>query len=387
MIKWQKFTIKTAIVTVLSVLLYYSIMPGLIDLSSVLTQKNTEGFHISDFYSRVAYHYAPKQLNNNVVCINFESKRRDSLSLLLNILADEYTPKAVGVDFYFPIEGDNDAQLINALRRFSDKLVMPQLVCSYIDEETDDEVFIEDYSSYLNDSLNEALFGVINLETNYTLEVVRDFKPYFPTIMGDTLLNYAVQLAQIADPQSIELLNKQPLHNGALAINFPFTWLDTISTEEFFNCPNEWHDLIDGRVVIIGSNTELKDIYQTSLPEPIAGMQIHAYTVNTIMSGSYIKQSNEGVMKCCSIIIVIIIILLNCFASEYASTAGNSLMRLVQFVVIIVCLIVGYAIFYYHSYYVDFSYCITLIVMSMLAYDIVGAFEWGYVAGANKIKR
>ena len=62
---WKKFIIKTAIVTCLAVLLNYSILPGLIDLSAVLTQKNTEGFRISDFYNRVAYNYAPKQINEN----------------------------------------------------------------------------------------------------------------------------------------------------------------------------------------------------------------------------------------------------------------------------------------------------------------------------------
>lgn len=383
---WKKFIIKTAIVTCLAVLLNYSILPGLIDLSAVLTQKNTEGFHISDFYNRVAYYYAPKQINENVVCINFESESRDSLALLLNLIAEEYKPAAVGVDFYFPVEGDNDKLLISALRRFGDKLVMPQLVCSYIDEETGDEIFVEDYSSYLNDSLPDSHFGVINLETNYNLEVVRDFMPYFPTIMGDTLLNFAVQLSKIARPQSIDLMNQQSFNCEVLTINFPFALLDTISTAEIFDAASDWHEMIDGRVLIIGSNTELKDIYQTSLPDPIAGLQIHAYTVNTIMSGSYIKNSSDSFMIWFSIFVVVIIILLNCWANEYAGSAGNSLIRIVQFIVIIICLIAGYAMFYHYSYSIDFSYCITLIVMSMLAYDIVGVLEWGYVACMKKLK-
>ncbi|MBQ9704789.1 MAG: CHASE2 domain-containing protein [Paludibacteraceae bacterium] len=194
----QPYLVKTSVVTLLTFLLTWSVLPTLLDFSAVMSLQDADSFRMSDFYNRVAAHSADKYASDRLLCLTYDGFSRDTIAQVLEKIAACCQPAAVGVDFHFLLPQDNDARLVAAMQALHDRLVLPVTVAG-----NDSDGYVLRGKPCFADSLPEVRFGAVNLAGNYFLDVIRDFPPFF-VAEGDTCRNIAVELAWLADPVTTE---------------------------------------------------------------------------------------------------------------------------------------------------------------------------------------
>ncbi|MBR1807991.1 MAG: CHASE2 domain-containing protein [Paludibacteraceae bacterium] len=405
--KWRKvksgnafrYTLKTLIVTIVSALLTLWCLPELLELTSVFSARGQEDFSITDFYNRLAVETIDKCDAGEVVCLNYEGSERIEIARLLDVLVsgkETERPAVVALDFYFPSVKNNDEILIEAMRRCAAK---SRLVLPYIVKYNEDGTFSSDMSSYFNDTLACDSAGhfstaVINLAGNYFTDVMRDFRYDFSISDSNrnfTMLSMPAQIAvqkHLAD-NMCDADSLLPMFEAAVAEHFIdaknhhviinyitdtiFTYdamclLDT--TLQHSDIYKEIMDMIAGKAVVVGSMNDVKDTYITPLPELQAGMMVHAYGADTLLARRYISQSPLWLSWVIAVLITLMFTYFNCVVTDYALEGGNSLVRILQFISMLVLIWGGYMLFAHVNIYVDFNLSIMMIATSAMTFDM-----------------
>ncbi len=417
-------------ITGLSCLFTWWCMPEITEMSSVLSVRGQEGVSVTDFYNRLASRTIDRRDGGEVLCLSYEGSSRRDITTILNILTADTNrcPSVVALDFYFssPKIKAMDDSLINALARCSEhsRLVMPYIVkyneydylplnpaerLNFIEQE--DEVyasFTSDVSSYFNDTLvrmgKNVSFGVINLAANYFTDVMRDFRYEFP--LSDTL---SPALAEMYADRIIRSMPAEMAYQKTLADYSHYASEDAIQrifyqeVERHFNNNNDRHvtinymtdtvfvynteclldtsaayaaqreellDVAKGRAVILGSLTEVKDVYITPLPDLQAGVLVHAYGADTILSNLYITHVPDWLAYLIAVLICIAFSYINCWALERTDIAVNSITRTLQFLFALFLIWFGYMFFVHGNVYIDLVISILMLATSAFAYDL-----------------
>lgn len=323
-------------------------------------------FKITDIYNMVDENRQGKKLSQDIVVINVDScDRRCILDVIHQLMS--VGVKAIGLDIYFPIPNEDNDYLLETIM-FTENMVSITRVAK---NDGDDYYTRVPLSFYEDEGYSPVHVGYANLDVNYSWNVVRTFIPYVLTDCNDTIPSLSLELAKIVDAKKTKIfLEKQ---NYVTIIDFTGEEIEVISANQLEN-PTTLQSLSD-KIVMIGLISDTKDIYLTPLKEPIPGVLIHAYALQTILSDKQIEIRSEltnwTIAICIGFILVCLLLLAN--ELEPLRYSLNIIIRILIFIFMYLLVYRGCYVFANSHTYADYSKSIMMLAFGTLAFDIVYA--------------
>jgi CHASE2 domain-containing sensor protein len=226
----------------------------------------------------------------------------------------------------------------------------------------------------------DVTFGYAILNASSQRDVIRQFVPYVLTANNDTLLSMPAQLAKICQPQRYKTM----LSRGGMAESIAFDNIEfpIIPAQDVLSGDaNE--TLLTDRIILIGDIHNIYDSYLSPLHETLPGIVLHAYALQTILSDNYINTSPAWLNWLIALFLCVLFTICNLAAKYHMSNFGNLFIRLLQFVVMYVLIVIGSIYFASHHNYIDFSPAILMIGFGSLSFDL----WFGSIAVYNHLKK
>ncbi len=347
-------------ITALAFALSYFIKYDLGSISAFAPMEKATDFDLTDVYNTVADRRAGRTLSDDIVIVSIDSCSREGIMEVVDYL-DYLNPAAIGLDVFFNYPAEGDADLIESLTQ-CDNIVFP-VGLRWNGDETDI------FGSYFYDEVPIGHRGVVNLAVNSHLSVVRDFQPEY--IVGkDTLRSLSAELAKVADPMAYERLKARG--GKAEVINYPSWEFEIIPAGDLTGGGtsfDEVRQIIDGKVVLIGSIFDPSDFHLTPIDERMPGLLIHARALQTILDSCYVDETSDFLSWLMAALLSFSFILLVLVIKEYIPFEGL-VVRVAQFLLIYLFLVVGCNVFARHGGYLNFGPTLLMIGLGMLAKDI-----------------
>lgn len=347
-------------ITFLAVLFARFIVYDLMSLSVFAPMEKATDFQMSDIYQSVAESKAIHQLSSDVTIVSIDGYSRADVLDAINLIS-EYSPDAIGLDIFFPIPEADNTYLLSTLSS------IPNLVCAgMFERDPNESTFHHLKQSFYEDSL-DVTYGYVNLNASSQRDVIRQFVPFVLTSNGDTLFSMPAKLARLYSPKRFNTCISRGTYEETIAfenIEFPIIPVQNILSGEV----NE--TLLTNRVVLIGDVHNINDSYLSPLHESIPGVKLHAYALQTILSGNYINSSTTWLNWFIAILLCMFFVVCNIFAKYRLGNLDNLFIRIAQFVIMYILLVIGCGYFAHHHAYIDFSPSILMIGFGAVAFDL-----------------
>lgn len=359
-------------IAVFAILLTALVMRGLTSLSVFSPLEKSADFQMSDLYQSVAEGKAVHQLSRDITIVSIDGYSRDSvLETIKNV--SEYLPVAIGLDVLFSYPEKDNTYLLRTLQE------TPNLVCAAkFEKDKHGDTWHHAKQSFYEDSI-DVIYGYANLNASSQRDVVRTFVPFVLTSNNDTLLSLPAILAKMYNPKSYNAILTR--NNKLETIAFENIEFPIVSAREVLAYEAD-ESLFYERIILIGDTGDIRDSYLSPLHDPIPGVMLHAYSLQTILSGNYIDTTPAWLNWFIAIVLCVLLTTCNLVAKRYMSNVGNLFMRIAQFVLIYLLIVIGCAYFASHHMYIDFSISILMLGFGLVAFDI----WFGCVALYNFIK-
>ena len=322
---------------------------------------------ISDIYYRVADNRSVKELNSDIVLIGVDNCNRGDMAALIDAV-DYSAPRVIGLDVLFAIPGDmNDELLISAIDN-CDNIVLPIRV----QYDSKNDTFSSPIGSFFYNELHNTHYGVVNFLSS-KLTSVRNFKPFFE-VGKDSIDSFAASICKLYSPKDYDILKKRG--NPIERINYATSeYMEYDAFEIIDNNGMPYpgiEEILCDKIVLIGGLDSDDDKHITPIESYMPGIKIHAEIIDTILSDKYISESN--------IIVEIFLPFLFCvlflyvyLKSEYSNNVNKNtlkirqlVLRIAQFLLIYVSVVVGCRLFLKHYYLVNFSYALLMFANTAL---------------------
>lgn len=237
-------------------------------------ERSLDNFSLSDMFFQIEHSSEPEK-NGLITLVDMtELHSRGDIAMLLEQI-DECHPLCVGVDLIF--EGEKEDSIGNVLLKevisnsqsdfvFSSKLIE-------YNEET--AAFDKMISSFCASQLNweEAYTNVIEDDAGGTIRNLTIKRRYG----SKEILSFPARIASVVDNSNANNTGKDML------INY--------GNEDFIVVPynriEEYRDLLEGRIVLVGSMKEEGDMHNTPLGK-LPGLQVQAYSLLTLLEHKHI---------------------------------------------------------------------------------------------------
>ena len=370
--RWQKI-VHISGVTILTILFARFIVYDLMSLSVFAPMEKATDFQMSDIYQSISESKAIHKLSKDITIVSIDGHSRADVLDVVNLIS-EYSPAAMGLDVFFPIPEQDNAFLLSTLSS------VPNLVCAGMFERDDDATsFHHITQSFYEDSI-DVTFGYANLNASSQRDVIRQFVPYVLTADNDTLLSIPAQLAKISHP--IRYKNMLSRGGNAETIAFDNIEFPIISAQEVLSGDVD-KALLSNRIVLIGDVHNIYDSYLSPLHKTLPGIVLHAYALQTIISDNYINTSPTWLNWLIALILCVLFTICNLAAKYHMSNFGNLFIRLLQFAMMYILIVIGSIYFTSHHNYIDFSPAILMIGFGSLSFDL----WFGCIAMYNNLKK
>ncbi len=355
-------------ITIFAILLTVLVAYGLASLSVFSPLEKSADFQMSDIYQSVAESKAVHQLSNDITIVSVDGCGREEVLEMINYVS-EYSHAAIGVDIFFTYPEKDNTYLLNTLGN------VPNLVCAAkFEKDENGDTWHHAKQSFYEDSI-DVIYGYANLNASSHRDVVRTFVPFVLTSNNDTLISMPVQLAKMHNPKSYNALLAR--NNEIETIAFENIEFPVVSARDVLADKVD-ESLLAERIILVGDTGFQNDTYLSPLHNPIPGVMLHAYALQTILSGNYIDTTPSWLNWL--IAIVLCVLLTSC--NLWAGYRRSIFVRIAQFVIIYLLIVIGCAYFASHHMYIDFSVSILMIGFGLVAFDV----WFGFVALYNFIK-
>lgn len=376
-------TIKGSVVVSISVLGAFIMSIALKNILMLLTSpsayspmQNSSDFAMSDIYEYISDDSDSQYKSNEIVVVSTDGCNRQEIAKLIEKINDN-NPKVIGLDVIFRQSQSSDSILISAINK-SKKIVLPYDM-GY-DENL--ELFLKQDSSYFYKQLKNKNFGAINLSGNSIRNVIRRFKPIFIT-EDDSIDNFSSAIAKIYSSDKYNDLISR--NNDNELIIYHNRDIEIYSSDELISLKDK--DLrIKDKIVLLGEVCSNSDMHTTPIKEQEAGVVIHAHTIDTILNGYYVKETNNLVNYGIAIVVTLLFCGFTYYVRENVKLVGRLLIRFIQFGLILMYLIVGYYLYSVNNLYIDFSVSALMTSVSILMLDLTGGLYGLYILTIKKIK-
>lgn len=351
-------TAKAMAVTVFALLFSHVAVYDLSSVSFFAPMEKASDFRFSDFYTMVANDRAVRRLDPDIVIVAVDRCKRADIARTLSDI-DFCDPAAVGIDITFSPPSDPDTDpLIDALASCRN-LVMPVEV----NEDSSRAYSVEHTSWY--DSVVEPAggYGAVNIQGDQeSMTTVREFKSFFPSSGGDTIMSLPVALATIMKPGSRHLLEAR--HNDNEAINYCSRDFEILRPEEILEEPER----IEGKVVLVGKLNDGADMHPTPIGNFTPGIIIQAHTIATILSGDLTRRLTRMEIYLAAAMLCFFTAWLNIRLKQ--SPIGPLTVRIVQILLLYLMILIGTRVYIRWNIDLNFSFAILTTTISVAACDI-----------------
>ena len=333
--------------------------PVSLSVATLVSSNDRTDFNITDFYNIVADSRKVRTLDPEIVLVDIGDATRDDIADLFDAIP-AFEPRAVGVDISFEEERPGDVFLIDALSS------NPNLVM-VVDVEPDRALngtrFRVSGGSYFLDHIPGVAVGAANLPTKIPGGVVRNFVVDYPAAdSGAVAVNsFPVAVAQLVAPDAVEDLRARG--RSQEFINYPSRTYRVISYNELA----DKGELLTDKIVLVGALTDEGDLHATPPQIRMAGLEIHAHALSTILHREYLHELSST----SNLVIACVLCFLLALTHVSLPAAYKSLvLRIVQLILLYLLLRVGYYYFVEHKIIINFSYALLMLTFVFFACDI-----------------
>ena len=322
-------------------------------------------FKLTDTYNSVVKNNGKEPISDKVVIVSIdEYNRAQTIDIIKKVVSLE--PNAIGLDFAFADPTSCREELL-ATVLFNRNIVS----AIEIVQDSTRSYFNKKPMSFYEEELPDVHTGFVNLDIDNSWNVVRTFHLFVNDSVGDTIPSMVLELAKLANPIAAKQLLAR--HNTTELIDFVTYKVEVIPSSKLNN--DTIASRIKDKTVLIGDTAYLSDIRITPLREPMGGIYIHAYALQTVLEGTYIKESPRWVNWLIGFIFSIgFLLILQCLkritGPEWFKDSFNWLIRVFQFIIMYALVQLGCFIFTHHHTYVDFTPVISLMLFSSLCFDL-----------------
>lgn len=333
--------------------------PMSLSVATLVSSNDRTDFNITDFYNIVADSRKVRTLDPEIVLVDIGDATRADIADLLDALP-AFGPRAVGVDISFEEVRPGDDYLIEAIRS-NTNLVM--VVDVEPDKALNGTKFRVSGGSYFMDSLPGQPVGVANLPTKIPGGVVRNFVvDYVPADSGAAAVSsFPVAIAALVAPDAVADL--RALGHSQEFINYPSRTYRVISYDELAHKG----DLLTDKIVLVGALTDDGDLHATPPQIRMAGLEIHAHALSTILHREYLHELS-GVSN---LVLACVLCFLMALTHVALPAAYKSIvLRVIQLALLYLLLRIGYHYFVDKRIIINFSYALLMLTFVFFACDI-----------------
>ena len=339
--------------TIIGFLISKIVVYGLASIAAFSSANDSAEINFTDIYDRVADKRDVCTLSDDIVIVSVDGCNREQIAATIDAVSF-FEPSAIGLDLFFIYPSVVDGALIEAIRS-SDKIVLPI---------SDGE---EPVVSYFYPQLNNG-YGCVNMTTNSSYEIVRDFIPVFDI---DSLKVPCMALA-IAEKVSGREIKEEELSEKIWYSSVDF---DIINSSELLDSSGfpimEAAGRIKDKAVLIGVVNDGSDMHRTPVKEQMAGIEIHAHILDTILHNKRIDEIGGFWEMIIAVVCCLLFLRLHLFFKDWLDDVGEMIMRVLQFVLIYIFLVLGANLYIKHHCLVDFSTTLLMLGFSLTALSLI----------------
>ena len=318
-------------------------------------------FQVSDIYNAVEEKKQVVDLSQDVIVVSVDECNREQTAELIHLIAS-YEPKAIGVDLSFMTKKANNDTLLDAITNTRNLVTATMVV-----KPDTGRYYERQHVSFFEDECDLPHVGYANLDAAHMWNIVRTFVPYVLVGERDTLRSMALELARIAAPEQARRVESRGKEVEIIDYtDYEIEVVDAARLQKAYVA-----ERLRNKVVLVGDTADTKDTYRTPLHDSQAGVLIHAYALQTILSGRYIDEYPTWLNWTIAVCIGLLLIGGLLCAVEYQIL--NLFVRIAQFALMYVLIVCGCAIYSRTHMYEDFAPSILMLGFGALSFDIVYA--------------
>lgn len=353
--------VKAACITALALMLSSLLVsPFTASTSMLMSSPEQSDFRFSDIFAQVADSRPVRQLDPNIVIVDIANSNRSEIAQTLMEIS-LCNPKAVAVDVLFAQPHDDDTDLLDAISS------VPGIIMAYSVEADNNggKTFHTKDKPFFMDSLRApaVVYAATNLPTEDSGNRgrVRQYAVGFPTAEGDTVDSFAAAIARAFNPESLATLRHKDAERGY--VGYHSREFTVIPSGQLLDRASE----LDGKIAIVGSLTDAGDMHATPINSYFAGVMIHAYSLATILDGTWYTDAPVYVDYICAILICFFFVFL-CLTMKHPSR--GMLVRVLQVVLLYATVRIGYSLYVDSNVICSFSNTILMIAFGLFAVDL-----------------
>lgn len=350
----------TAIAFILSLLIS---SPFAATISALFSSSDKSDFVMSDLYYQIADNRPVRHFDDRMVILDIGNANRAEIAEMLSVVG-LCGPKAVAIDVNFEFPSDNDSILLDALSGLP-SLVLP------LGLEQEGDAFKVKERPFFYDTHPGFSYGAVNFPSSGRGGTIREYVKWFPNAEGEPILSFPEAAAKAAGYRFDTPTKGEGVPTGLVAYQ----------SKEFVKIPYEELPYrtgeLEDKIVLVGSTTEAGDVYSIPLRHGVSGLEIHAYSLSTLLDGVEMHRMPGYIATAIALIICYLIVL---GAIGIKSGIRGLVLRLVQILALYVLVRVGYGLFVDKGVVSDFSQAILMIAFGLFSVDLwngtVCLVEW-----------
>ncbi|MDE6027805.1 MAG: CHASE2 domain-containing protein [Muribaculaceae bacterium] len=351
---WLLLAAKATGITGIAFLLSFIISsPFAATISALFSSSEKSDFVMSDLFYQIADSRPVRMYDDRMVMLDIGNSNREEIAEILSVVA-LCGPKAVAIDVNFEIPGDNDSILLESLSS------LPALVLPLGVGQKGEKFVVTDHPFFYAD-LPGIRYGVVNFPTSRPGATVREYAKSFPMEDGAAMLSFPEAAAKAAGYETAIPPGQKDVPTGIIA--YHSREITTIPHEELADRAEELAD----KIVLVGTTTEAGDVYSIPLRHGVSGLEIHAYSLSTILDGMEMERLPGYIA---TIIAVVICYLMVLGAIGIRSGTKGLILRIAQILTLYVLVRVGYSLFVDKGIVSDFSQAILMIAFGLFSVDL-----------------
>lgn len=354
--------IATALALLLSILLAE---PFSMSTSSIFASAEKKDFQMTDLFAQIADNRPVRQLDDRIVIVNIGLADRTEIGEALGLVS-LFAPKVVGVDVNFrdSISPETDEILMEGINSIPGIVLPLQLAVG------DDGTFDIAASPFFFEpnQLSEESpiqYGAANLPAKSHRATIREYVVYFET-KGGKIPSFITRIAESYDKKAADRLRARGEKLGTTAYHsreYRIINIDEIEDNA---------EAIADKIVLFGALDDASDMHATPVNSYMAGILIHAHALSTVLDGTWYRKTPPAFDYLLAAFICLIIT----FLSYYLHSKFRGItLRLLQVVLIILAVRIGYGAFVDSNILFNFTYTFLIIAFGLFAVDICNGVE------------
>ena len=369
--RWVAVVSRAFMATALGLTLSVWLVDALVlSTTSMFSSPEKRDFQLPDLFAQIADNRPVRKYDDRIIIVDIGHSDRLGIAEGLSLLS-LCGPKAVGVDINFADPGEYDTVLTDALTSCPN-LVLPLGVGPTKEQ---GEYKITDKPFFYND-LKDIHYGIVNFPMNANKGTIREYAITFPTDQG-IIPSYAKALAEIADPEVVEVLDSREEPTGVT--EYHSREYKTVHIEDIEEHAEDFAD----KIVLVGALEDAGDMHATTIKSHVAGILLHAAALSTMLDKTwYVKIPKTAdyliAVSLCFILMVV--------AYSFKNNLKGITIRILQGLLAFLAVRVGYELFVDHYVILDLSFTIMIIAFGFLAADIWNGIETLWHIGAEKLE-